>query len=233
MDRAPYNLTMKDLPLDERPRERLALHGASTLATVELLAILLQTGTPERSALDLARDLVAEPKGLRRLAELGYHELQQFPGIGPAKAAKLKAALELGRRLALSVEGRTRIQAPDDVSQLLAEEMRYLDREHFRVIMLNMKNQVLGVNQVSVGSLASSVVHPREVFKVALARSAASVILVHNHPSGDPTPSREDLEVTRRLVEAGKLLGVEVLDHVIIGDKEFVSMRDKGQGWGL
>ncbi|MDQ7794010.1 MAG: DNA repair protein RadC [bacterium] len=232
MDRVQYGLTIKELPPEERPRERLALCGAQALATTELVAILLETGSARRSALDLARGLLAEAGGLRCLAEQGYHELQRLPGIGPAKAAKLKAALELGRRLAGSSASRARISCPSDAGQLLMEEMRYLDREHFRVILLNTKNHVIGVEQVSVGSLASSVVHPREVFKGALARSAAAVILVHNHPSGDPAPSREDLDVTGRLVEAGRLLGVEVLDHIVIGDNAFVSLREKGHGWG-
>ncbi len=201
------------------------------------MAILLETGTCSASALDIARALLAgdpregRPAGLRHLAEMSCHELQKFPGVGPAKAAKLKAALELGRRLAGSSLGRPQIRSPADAGQLLMEEMRYLDREHFRVILLNTRNHVIGVDRVSVGSLASSVVHPREVFKTALARSAAAVILVHNHPSGDPTPSREDLDVTGRLVQAGRLLGVEVLDHIIIGDNAFVSLRERG-AWG-
>ena len=224
-----YRVSIKSLPEEARPRERLQTLGPEALSTPELLAIILRTGWKEESALDLARRLLAEPRGLRFLAEAGLQELALFKGMGPAKAAQVKAAVELGRRLSrLSPAKRPAVHSPLDVVSLVMEEMRFLDREHFRAISLNTKNQVLSVDTVSVGSLNTSVVHPREVFKRAIALSAAAVILVHNHPSGDPSPSREDLQVTRRLVEAGNLLGISVLDHVVIGDGRYVSFREKG-----
>ncbi len=212
----------------------MARHGAQALSDAELVAVLLGTGRRGETAVDLSRLLLqgdgAGSGGLRRLAELSLAELAQVPGVGPAKAARLKAALELGRRLAGTAADRSAIRSPRDAGSLLMEDMRYLDQEQFRVVLLNAKHQVLGVETVSVGGLASSIVHPREVFKRAIRRSAAAIILAHNHPSGDPTPSREDLEVTRRLTEVGKLMGIEVLDHIIIGDNRYVSFREQGIG---
>ncbi|MBE3580046.1 MAG: DNA repair protein RadC [Thermoanaerobacteraceae bacterium] len=220
--------TIKKLPEDLRPRERMLLAGAQALSNAELLAILLRTGTPRENALDLAQRLLAQPGGLRYLAEVSLEELKEQKGIGLAKAAQIKAAVELGRRLAAYSAHRPVIQQPGDVAALLMDEMRYLDREHFRTISLNTKNRILAVDNVAVGSLNASLVHPREVFKGPIKRSAAAIILVHNHPSGDPSPSVEDIQVTRRLAEAGRLLGIEVLDHVVLGDGSFVSMKERG-----
>ncbi|HAA90786.1 MAG: DNA repair protein RadC [Thermoanaerobacterales bacterium 50_218] len=201
--------------------------GPGALSTGELLAILLRTGTKEESALELANRLLGNPDGVRFLVEASLEELCKVKGVGLAKATQIKAAIEFGRRIScMGSTWRPKISCPEDVSSLIMEEMCYLDREHFKVILLNTKNQVLAVETISVGSLSSSLVHPREVFKKAIQRSAAAIILVHNHPSGDPTPSNEDLEVTKRLREAGKILGIEVLDHIIIGDHRFVSMKE-------
>lgn len=202
--------------------------GAQALSNAELLAILLRTGNPQETALEVAQRLLSQPGGLRYLAEASLEELKGQKGIGLAKAAQIKAAIELGRRLAAFRPERPVIKGPADAAHLLMDEMRYLDREHFRTISLNTKNRVLAIDNVAVGSLNSSYVHPREVFKGPVRRSAAAVILVHNHPSGDPAPSLEDIQVTRRLVEAGKVLGIEVLDHLILGDGSFVSMKEKG-----
>ena len=202
--------------------------GAQALSNAELLAILLRTGNPQETALEVAQRLLSQPGGLRYLAEASLEELKGQRGIGLAKAAQIKAAIELGRRLAAFRPERPVIKGPADAAHLLMDEMRYLDREHFRTISLNTKNRVLAIDNVAVGSLNSSYVHPREVFKGPVRRSAAAVILVHNHPSGDPAPSLEDIQVTRRLVEAGKVLGIEVLDHLILGDGSFVSMKEKG-----
>ncbi|MCG0278157.1 MAG: DNA repair protein RadC [Thermanaeromonas sp.] len=220
--------TIKDLPEDLRPRERMLAFGAQALSNAELLAILLRTGNPQETALEVAQRLLSQPGGLRYLAEVSLEELKAQKGIGLAKAAQIKAAIELGRRLAAFRPERPLIKRPADAACLLMDEMRYLDREHFRTISLNTKNRVLAIDNVAVGSLNSSYVHPREVFKGPVRRSAAAVILVHNHPSGDPAPSLEDIQVTRRLVEAGKVLGIEVLDHLILGDGSFVSMKEKG-----
>lgn len=222
-----YNLTIKDLPRDVRPRERLAAAGPQSLSTSELLAIILGTGTRSESALALAGRLLS-PSGLRYLVEASLEELSALKGIGPAKAAQIKAALELGKRMVASTGAvRPSVCSPEDAGNLVMEDMRYLDRESFRVILLDTKNHVLGIETVSLGSLNASIVHPREVFRHAIRRSAAAIILVHNHPSGDPTPSREDLEVTRRIRDAGELLGIGVLDHLVIGDNRFISLKEK------
>ncbi|MDA8212555.1 MAG: DNA repair protein RadC [Clostridia bacterium] len=224
-----YHLTVKELPEELRPRERLRRDGASALSNKELLAIILRTGTRSESVLDLASRLLTVHGGLRGLVSVTLDELSTISGIGTAKAAMIRAALELGKRVSsMAPEVRPVIRSPQDVSILLMEEMRHLDREQFRTVLLNTKNQVLETEVVSVGSLSSSIVHPREVFKNPIKKSAAALILVHNHPSGDPTPSREDIEVTNRLAEAGKILGIEILDHIIIGDNKYSSLKEKG-----
>lgn len=229
MDGVQYRLTMKDMPSELRPRERLLKEGARTLTDAELLAILIRTGTSRNTALDLAAVILANFNGLRGLVQASVEELSAVKGVGPAKAAQIKAALELGKRLAAdSGEERAVIKTPADAAGLVMEEMRHLDREHFRALLLNAKNQVIGQEVISIGTLNSSAVHPRELFKSAIKRSAAALILVHNHPSGDPSPSREDVEVTRRLVEVGRLIGIEVLDHLVIGDNKFSSLKAKG-----
>ncbi|MCW2277141.1 RadC family protein [Heliophilum fasciatum] len=223
-----YHLTIKSLPEDQRPRERMACAGPQALNNAELLAILLGTGGQRETAVDMAQRILHRG-GLRYLAESDLQDLQQIKGLGLAKASQIKAAVELGRRIATTApEQRSAIRSPGDASRLVMEEMRYLDKEHFRAIALNTKNQVLAIETISVGSLASSIVHPRELFKALIRRSSAAVILVHNHPSGDPTPSREDREITQRLAEGGKLLGIEVLDHVIIGDNRYASLKELG-----
>ncbi|KKM09009.1 DNA repair protein RadC [Clostridiales bacterium PH28_bin88] len=224
-----YRLTIKDMPQEIRPRERMLASGVQALSNTELLAILLRTGNPGETALGVAARILSGPGGLRYLAEATLDDLKGVKGVGLAKAAQVKAAVELGRRVAAARgEERPVIKSPSDVANLVMEEMRYLDREHFRALSLNNKNRVLAVDSISVGGLSSSLVHPREVFKNSIKRSAAAVVLVHNHPSGDPSPSREDVEVTVRLMEAGKILGIEVLDHVVIGDNRYTSLKEKG-----
>jgi DNA repair protein RadC len=220
------------LPKEERPRERLERYGAQVLSDAELLALLIRTGTPAESALVLAQRILkgdGAKSGLAFVADSSIEELSRIKGIGLAKSVQIKAAVELGRRISsYTGQNPTVINTPVDVKNLLMEEMRFLEKEHFKVILLNIKNHVISVEDISVGSLNSSIVHPREVFKPAIRRSSASMILVHNHPSGDPTPSREDIEITRRLIEAGKILGIEVVDHVIIGNGIYISLREKG-----
>ncbi|HBG22290.1 MAG: DNA repair protein RadC [Syntrophaceticus sp.] len=229
MSEGEYRLTIKNMPEDLRPRERLKKAGSAALSTAELLAIILRTGVKEESAIQLAHRILLEPRGLRFLTEAAFDELCQIKGVGLAKAAQIKASLELGKRLAcLEPDLKPAIHNPDEAGSLVMEEMCYLDREHFRVMLLNTKNRVLGLETVSIGSLNASLVHPREVFKNAIQRSAAAIILIHNHPSGDPSPSPEDLEITVRLCEAGRLLGIEILDHIIIGDHVYASFREKG-----
>ncbi|HHX86799.1 MAG TPA: DNA repair protein RadC [Firmicutes bacterium] len=222
-------LTIKDLPQQERPREKLKLFGAEALSNVELLAVLLRTGTRQESAMELAARLLSVSGGLRLLPDLSLEEMEQVKGVGLAKAVQIKAAFELGRRLATAPrEELDRITNPRQAAELFMEELRYKKKEYFKLLLLNTKNQVISKEKISVGSLSSSIVHPREIFNVPIKKSAASIILVHNHPSGDPTPSQEDLEVTRRLVEAGQILGIVVQDHLIIGDGYYISFKEKG-----
>ena len=216
------------MPEDMRPREKLMLKGEKNLADAELLAIILGQGTRELSALELAQLLMFKYKSLRHLKDASLEELLEEKGIGPAKAVSVKAAIEMGRRMAQDSQLKPQIKSPDDVKDIVMEEMRYFDREHFRVIYLDRKGGMLEMQDISVGGLHSSIVHPREVFKVAVKKSAASLILVHNHPSGDPTPSQEDVEITRRLIEAGNIMGITVLDHIVIGDNSYCSLKSKG-----
>ncbi|MBM3469327.1 MAG: JAB domain-containing protein [Armatimonadetes bacterium] len=222
-------LSVKLLPLEDRPRERLLRDGAAGLSSVDLLTVLLRTGTRTLGAAEVAAELLVSYGSLQALSQAGPDELLRRCGIGPAKAGAVLAAFELGRRVQVAPAARRPlIRAPGDVAALLAGQMRHLDREHFRAVMLNTRHEVLDVTNVAVGGLDSAPIHPREVFKEAIRRSAAAVILVHNHPSGTPEPSGDDLRITARLQEAGRVVGIEVLDHVIIGDGRFVSLRERG-----
>ena len=226
--------TMRELPPAERPRERLLNQGANALKTAELLAILLRTGTSGRPVLDLADFLLTHFGSLEALSRASVGELVKIKGVGQAKAIELKAAFALAARLARSEAEARAIETADDVSRLLGEEMRLLDYESVRVICLNTKHMVLAVEEVTRGTLNESLFHPREAFRPALARQAHAVILVHNHPSGNPQPSDADLHVTRRMKEAGELLQIELLDHVILGaprkedEKAFFSFKNEG-----
>ena len=220
---------MKDVPKEERPRERLIRHGAERLANRELLAILLRTGNQRESALILAERLLARFGSLPELATAGYEELLAMNGIGPAKAADILAAFDLAKRLAESrMEFHGIVHSPQDAAQLVLGELSLADKEHFMIIMLNTKHRVIAKKVISIGHLHASLVHPREMFKEAIRRSSAAVILVHNHPSGDLTPSRDDITTTERLREAGSMLGIDVLDHIIIGDNRYLSFREQG-----
>jgi len=223
------SIMIRDLPLDERPREKLKNLGAGVLSNAELLAILLRVGNRNESAVQVATRILAQSGGLRSLPDLSLEELQQNKGIGPDKAVMIKAALELGCRLAtMPREEGGSITSPRQAADLFMEELRYKKKEYFKILLLNTKNHIISREEISVGSLSASIVHPREIFIIPLRKSAASVILFHNHPSGDPSPSQEDLEVTRRLVDAGNILGISILDHIIIGDGCFFSFREKG-----
>ncbi|MWC28746.1 RadC family protein [Paenibacillus sp. MMS18-CY102] len=220
---------MRDVPHEERPRERMMAHGAEALSHSELLAILLRTGTSRESVVELASRLLHECGGLRNLVDFSLEQLMELHGVGPAKALQLKAGIELGRRIAASRFGdRPVIKRPQDAAELIMDELRYQSKEHFMCLFLNTKNQVVAKELLSVGTLNASLVHPREVFREAIKRSSASIICAHNHPSGDPTPSPEDITLTKRLSEVGDLIGIEVLDHLIIGDGKFVSLKEHG-----
>jgi len=220
---------MRDLPAEVRPRERLVAEGPAALSSAELVALLLRTGSRTRSALDVATDLLCQHGSLERLAAASPAELCRTAGVGEVKALHLLAAFELGRRLgALPPRSRPAIRTPADAAALVVGDLRFRETEHFLVLLLNTKNEVLDRVELAHGGLASSPVHPREVFKAAVRHSAAGVILVHNHPSGDPTPSRADLAITRRLSRAGRVMGIPIIDHIVVGDGRFVSLRERG-----
>lgn len=224
---------MRDLPPDERPREKLMRHGAEVLSTSELLAVVLGSGTEGQSALELARRLLEEAGGtLYGLASLPAGDLVRWRGMGPAKVARVRATVELARRMWAEQRGpRPVVRNAGDLAAVVIPKLRYLDREHLLVVMLDASNRVVGMETVSVGDLTSSIAHPREVFKPCIRRNAAAVALAHNHPSGDPVPSEDDLAITERLIAAGRLLGIEVLDHVILSDDGYISLRQAGFGW--
>lgn len=222
-------LMIKDFPQDERPRERLMQNGPESLSNHELIAILLRTGTRNESVLQLSNRLLKKFDGLRLLKDATLSEITEVNGIGTAKAIQVMAAVEIGRRIMnLTFDERYSIRSPEDAANYVMNEMRFLSQEHFVCLYLNTKNQVLSKQTIFIGSLNASIVHPREVYKEAFRQSAASIICLHNHPSGDPTPSKEDIDVTKRLTECGKIIGIDILDHIIIGEKKFVSLKEKG-----
>lgn len=225
-----YRIT--DLPESERPRERLARLGPQALNTAELLAILLRVGARGENAVQVGQRLLQTFGGLRGLHQASFDEMLSQHGLGEAKAAAIKAAIELGRRLSFEApEERPVINSPADAAALVQYEMSALEQEHLRVILLNTRNQVLDIVELYHGSLNSSMIRVGEIFKPAIRRNAASVIIVHNHPSGDPTPSPDDIAVTKAIVKAGKLLDIEVLDHVVIGQGKFVSLKERSMGF--
>ena len=224
-----YNLTIKDLPPDERPRERLVKYGAEALSNAELLAIIMRVGTREYSAIGLAEHMLAKFSGLKGIATAGVEELGTIKGLGTAKAAQIKAMVELGKRLAASV-GHTRptIRSPQDAVDLLMPELRDEPQEHFKGLFLNNKHEVLRIRTITIGSLTASIITPRELFREAISTNSAAVIIAHNHPSGDPAPSQEDIDVTKRICQAGEMIGIDVLDHLVIGDGRWVSLKERG-----
>lgn len=220
---------IRELPEDERPREKLINQGESYLSNAELLAILIGTGTMKSSSIEVAQKILSlEKSGIAYLTECTPQELCKIQGIGIAKAAQIIAAIELGKRIATRPkEKKLQIHDSQKVADLFIEDMRYLKKEFFKILLLNSKNEIIAIEEISVGNLNSSIVHPREVFSMVIKKSAASIILVHNHPSGNTTPSQNDIEVTNRLVEAGTLMGIQVIDHLIIGDGKYLSFREK------
>jgi DNA repair protein RadC len=220
--------TMKQLPPELRPRERLLSEGPEALSSAELLGILFGSGSTKKTAVELASEVISENGDLFGLYSVSIHDLLKTHGIGEAKACIILAAVEFGKRLGrVRNPGRPVISSPADVDGLLRGRIANLDRENFVAVLLNTKNEVIECPTISVGTLSASLVHPREVFKPAIRASAASVVLAHNHPSGRVEPSREDREVTSRLVGAAEIIGIEVLDHVILGDGYF-SMKEHG-----
>ena len=220
--------SIKEIPLNDRPREKMAANGAAILTDAELIAILLRTGTAEKSAIDIASEMTADGGLYKRLAGITrLNELTNIKGLGQAKAATVLAALEIGRRIASAkpIE-KIHLSCPQDVADFLMPRLRFAAKEQFVVILLNNKNKVIGTEVVSEGSLSSSIVHPREVYAPAILHHAAAIMVAHNHPSGDPKPSFEDEEVTRMLSRSGKVLGIPMIDHVIIGDGNYYSFLE-------
>lgn len=225
-----YRIT--DLAIDERPRERLARLGPQALSNAELLAILLRVGVTGENAVQVGQRLLQTFGGLAGLHKATFDEVRAQHGIGEAKVAQIKAAIELGRRLMLeSPEERPMINSPADAAALVQYEMSGLEQEHLRVFLLDTRNRVLDIVEVYKGSVNSAQVHVGEVFKPAIRRGAPAIIVVHNHPSGDPTPSPDDVAVTRAIVQAGKLLDIDVLDHMVIGQGRWVSLKERGLGF--
>jgi len=224
------SFTIHDLPVSERPRERLNKFGVDTLSAQEILAIILGRGIAGESVMVTSQRLLSHFGNLKGISQASLEELSEIKGIGPAKASQIKAAFELANRLDSAVDSVKEpvVKTPEDVINLLGGRLKDKKKEHFLVILLDTRGRHIKTSEVSVGSLDSSIVHPREVFKEAVSASAASVIFVHNHPSGEPEPSEDDISLTRRLVKAGEIMGVEVLDHVITGKNNFKSLKREG-----
>lgn len=220
---------IKELPIFERPVEKAIKFGLDKLSNAELLALIINTGTKDKSAKDIAEQIIArDPEGIRALANCEIEELEQIPGVGHSKATRILASVELGKRISNSyIEKEYYISSSEDVAKVLMEDMRYLNKEFFKTLILDSKGKVIAIDTVSIGELNSASVHPREVFAKAVKKGGAAIILAHNHPSGDPTPSSADISTTERLIQVGDLMGIPVLDHIVIGDGKFVSMRSK------
>lgn len=220
------SFTVHDLPLSERPRERLLKLGSEALSSQEILALILGRGIKGESVIVTAQKLLTKFGNLRNLASASVEELTQIKGIGPAKAAQIKATFELGKRLEdSSSEGKITVKSPEDAIKAAKSQLKGKRKEHFVVLCLDTRNHLINTHKISIGSLDCSIAHPREVFKEAISSCAASVIFMHNHPSGDPTPSEDDIKLTKRLVEAGEIIGIDVLDHIIICDRDHLSMK--------
>lgn len=223
------SFTIHDLPKQERPRERLQRFGPEALSAQELLALVIGRGTPGKSVVNIAQELLVKFGNIKAISEATIEELSKIKGIGLAKAAQIKASFELGKRQDLEIElDDLDIKKPQDVVKAIRARIQDKAKEHFKLILLNTRNKIIGISTVSTGTLNTSLVHPREVFKDAIMHNAASVVLAHNHPSGDTEPSENDLTITKRLAEAGKILGIEVLDHIIVTKAGFFSFKEKG-----
>lgn len=227
MDQA---IMVRDLPLDERPREKLIACGAGALSNAELLAILLRTGTREESVLRLAERILSRYKerGLSSITQMSVMELSEIPGLGPAKAATILAAVELGKRLAIAGSKVETVATPAEAARYMKPYFFHEMKEHFGVLFLNQRHGVIAFKLIATGSLSKVTAHPRDVFGEAIRQSAALIVLAHNHPSGNPSPSKDDIALTKRMKEAGKIMGITVSDHIIIGDYSYYSFKEHG-----
>lgn len=220
------SMTIQDMTLEERPREKMILNGAGSLTDAELLAILIRTGTKQFNAIQLGKAIIEKADNIRYLQNITIEELESINGIGKTKAVQIKAALELGNRIASYKPAKYKIKNPWDIYKYYMESLRYQYKEIFKVVLLNTKNEIITDVDISMGTLNSSLVHPREVFREAIRRSSNKIILLHNHPSGNAQPSKEDKSVTNRLKECGEIIGIEVVDHIIIGDGVYFSFKE-------
>lgn len=218
--------TIKELPESERPRERLIKQGTKSLSDAELLAVILRTGTRYQSVIDLAKNVVKE-LNIKQLSQASFNQLRGFHGISTVKACQLLASFELGKRVySFSKGSQVFINTSKDAVKLLKPELSYLKREHFVGLYLDSRNCLLRKETISIGGLNTSIVHPREIFKIAIQESANSVIVVHNHPSGNPKPSKDDIDITRKLIKASHIVGIDLLDHIVLGENKYVSMAE-------
>jgi DNA repair protein RadC len=223
------SFTVRDLPKAERPRERLIKFGPEALSAQELLALVIGRGIPKKSVMNIAQELLAKFGNIKSISQASIEALAEIKGVGLAKAAQIKATFELGRRQELEPEPKDYdIKNPQGVVKAIRSSIKDKAKEHFKLLLLDNRNKIIGISTISIGTLNASLVHPREIFKEAIIHNSASVVLAHNHPSGDPEPSEEDMKITERLVESGKILGIEVIDHIIIGKTSFASFKERG-----
>ncbi|NME83798.1 DNA repair protein RadC [Clostridium sp. SM-530-WT-3G] len=223
------NLRIMDIPENERPKEKLLSYGAETLNNSELLAVILRTGTRAENVIDLSRRVLKELDGLDGILDANFSDITSIKGIKAGKASQILALAELFKRFKTLRSGKMnkKISSPIDLIEYLEDEMSCLNQEILKVILLNTKNCIVGVKDVFVGSLNNSIVHPREIFKAAINKNSASIIICHNHPSGDPVPSKEDINITLRIKECGNIIGIQLLDHIIIGNNKYVSFKEE------
>jgi len=218
---------IKEMPTLERPREKMINYGSNTLSNAELIAILIGSGNAKKNAIELSSEIINNFGGLIALTDITHEELTSIRGIGDAKACNILAALELNKRVsAYALKKRLKITSPNDVCNIFMDELRYDKKEKFIIVLLNTKSEIISKELISIGNLNSSIVHPREVYKYAIKKSAASVLFIHNHPSGNPDPSKNDKNITRRLTEVGEIIGINVVDHIIIGNNRYFSFKE-------
>ena len=224
------NLRIRDIPQNERPKEKLLTYGAEVLSNSELLAIILRTGTVGENVLELSSRLLSELEGLDGILNANLNEITSIKGVKNGKASQILALAEIFKRFRTlkSMQRDIKVTSPKDIANILMGEMNNLTQEVLKVVLLNTKNIVIGTRDVFKGSLNTSIVHPREIFKQAINKNSASIIICHNHPSGDPTPSQEDINITLRIKECGNIIGIQLLDHIIIGKNKFISLKEKG-----
>lgn len=223
--------TLKDIPPEDRPQEKLMAYGSKVLSNAELLALIIRTGTKEKNAVQVSQDLINQIGGLKNLNKISLKDLLNTDGIGNSKAAMIMASIELSLRLNERKEKGEKLTSPEKIIAFAGEELKNLQKEIVRVVILDTKKQFISYRDVSIGTINMSLIHPREIFKSAIDNMADTIVIMHNHPSGDPSPSKEDMEITKRLKEAGKIIGIEVLDHIIVGDYGYYSFLEHGNLW--